>query len=51
MHLFSGPVDVEAYVGETMAAKTLQRTSMSDLEERVAKLEAEVAELKVLLNS
>jgi uncharacterized protein YceH (UPF0502 family) len=51
MHLFSGPVDVEAYAGETMAAKTLQRTSMSDLEERVAKLEAEVAELKVLLNS
>lgn len=51
MHLFSGPIDVEEYAEEVMAEKTTHRTSISDLEERVAKLEADVAELKALINN
>ena len=49
MHLFSGPVDVEAYAlrGQTATAnKSSGRTSVSDLEQRVSDLEAEVAALK-----
>lgn len=49
MHLFSGPIDVEALAEEAVPAKTAQRTSLSDLEERVAKLEAEIAELRASL--
>jgi uncharacterized protein YceH (UPF0502 family) len=49
MHLFSGPVDVEAHAlrGQTATAdKSSGRTSVSDLEQRVSDLEAEVAALK-----
>lgn len=53
-HLFSGPVDVEAQVSEAQAAKTAassQRQGASALEERVARLEADVAELKERLDA
>lgn len=49
MHLFSGPVDVEAHVLQVQTAtagKAAGRTSASDLEQRVSDLEAEVAALK-----
>ena len=49
MHLFSGPIDVEAHVIEAQSAKaagTSERVSASDLAERVGKLEVEVADLK-----
>lgn len=52
MHLFSGPVDVEAYVAEAQTTKSdssSSRTSVHDLEERVERLEGEVARLKALL--
>ncbi len=51
-HLFSGEIDLEAYVaekGEAKAAAGSSRTSMSDLEQRVTDLENELAELKKLL--
>lgn len=51
MHLFSGPIDVEAHAMKATAATTAERDSKSDLEQRVAKLEAEVVELKALLKS
>jgi len=49
MHLFAGDVDVEAYRCEPRSAKsggTAGRVSVSELDERVRQLEAEVAELK-----
>ena len=47
MHLFSGPVDVDAHVEQAQAAKSARpRSSVADLEERVARLEAEVAALR-----
>jgi uncharacterized protein YceH (UPF0502 family) len=49
MHLFSGPVDLEAHASEARAAKpaaSSARVSVAELSERVARLEAEVAELK-----
>ena len=52
MHLFSGPVDIEAYAAEaqeTRSAGSSSRTSVAELEERVERLEAEVARLKALL--
>ncbi len=49
MHLFSGPIDVEAHTLQAAAASTAERSSKSDLEDRVAKLEAEVVELRALL--
>ena len=54
MHLFSGPVDVEAHAVHAQAAKptgSSERANMSELVERVSKLEAEVAELKAQLNT
>lgn len=51
MHLFSGPIDVEAHTMKAAAASTAERTSTSDLEERVARLEAEVVELRALLTT
>ena len=51
MHLFTGPIDVEAHAMKAMAAKTVDRANKSDLEERVARLEAEVVELRALLNT
>lgn len=49
MHLFSGPVDIEAYqsnVKATAATSSQSRTSMTELEQRITDLEADVAELK-----
>lgn len=51
MHLFSGPVDVEAHAIKAMAATTSERVGVSGLEQRIEKLEAEVAELKEQLKS
>lgn len=51
MHLFSGPVDVEAYVKKTATEKSREHAGKSSLEQRVAALEAEVAELKAMLSS
>lgn len=48
MHLFYGPVDVDAYVEEAMASKPAgaPRGNIAELTERVERLEAEVAALK-----
>lgn len=49
MHLFSGPIDIEAHVSQAQAsasAGSTGRVSLSELLERVEKLEAEVAALK-----
>jgi uncharacterized protein YceH (UPF0502 family) len=49
MHLFSGPIDVEAYVSaarEASPATTSSRGNYADLEQRVRRLEDEVAELR-----
>jgi hypothetical protein len=49
MHLFSGPIDIEAHVSQAQAATAAgasERVSVSALAQRVSKLEAEVAELK-----
>jgi hypothetical protein len=51
MHLFSGPIDVEAHAMKAMSATTIERDSKSNLEQRVAKLEAEIIELKALLKT
>ena len=53
MHLFCGPVNVEAHVSQAQsaaAAGSTGRVSSADLLERVEKLEAEVAELKSRLS-
>ena len=52
MHLFSGPVDMEAHATQAQAAKATassERVSVAELTERVIQLEAEVAELKAKL--
>jgi uncharacterized protein YceH (UPF0502 family) len=48
MHLFCGPVGVEAHVAEAGAARAAapRRGGAAELTERVERLEAEVAELK-----
>jgi uncharacterized protein YceH (UPF0502 family) len=49
MHLFCGPVDVEAYadaVQSSKAAASPRRDSVAELADRITRLEAEVAELK-----
>jgi len=48
MHLFSGPVDVEAHCAQASAAKpaATSRGGVAELTERVDRLEAELAELK-----
>lgn len=49
MHLFCGPVDVEAHVAEASAARPAaasQRSGIAELTERVDRLEAELEELK-----
>ena len=49
MHLFSGPIDVEAHVSHAEATResgAAQRVSGSELAERVSRLEEEVFELK-----
>jgi hypothetical protein len=52
MHLFGGPVDVAAHVEQAQVSKTADspaRSSIAELEQRLGDLEAEVAELKRLL--
>lgn len=51
MHLFSGPVDVEAHAVRASAAKSpaSSRGSIAELTERVDRLEAELAALKAQL--
>ncbi len=54
MHLFSGPIDVEAHASQAraaMATGTSERISVSDLAQRVSRLEAEVAELREQLKT
>ena len=54
MHLFSGPVDADAHAAQTRSATAdgmSSRTNLSALADRVAQLEAEVAELRKLLKS
>ena len=49
MHLFSGPVDLEAHASQAKASRpaaSSERVSVAGLAERVSELEAEVAELK-----
>lgn len=53
MHLFCGPVDVDAHVSQaeaSTATSSTGRSSAAELFERVEKLEAEVAELKSRLS-
>lgn len=54
MHLLSGSIDATAHAARTQAATaagTTSRASVSELAERVAHLEVEVAELRELLKS
>lgn len=49
MHLFSGPIDIEAHLSQAQAAASAGstgRVSSSEILERLERLEAEVAELK-----
>jgi len=49
MHLFSGPIDVQAYESAARsesASRAPSRVSVADLADRVSRLEAEVAELR-----
>jgi len=53
MHLFSGPVDIEAHAAETRKVRSSagsSRNEIAELKERVEILEAEVAKLKSLLS-
>ncbi len=53
MHLFSGPVDLEAHASQAQAASkavSSERVSMVELAERVSRLEGEVATLKERLS-
>ena len=52
MHLFSGPIDIDAHAAAAEAARpasSSQKGSVAELEERVERLEQEVAELKAQL--
>lgn len=50
MHLFAGEVDLAEYAEQAeTAARESPRTGMADLEQRVARLEDEVAELRQLI--
>ena len=54
MHLLSGPIDIEAHASQPQAktaGKSSERVSTTELEQRVSKLEAEVAELRELLRT
>ncbi len=49
MHLFSGPIDVDAHASQAqaeMATGTSDRANVSELAQRISRLEAEVAEIK-----
>jgi len=53
MHLFSGPIDVEAHVSQAREQQTHSspaRSNVAELEERVSQLEADVAALKAKLD-
>ena len=52
MHLFGGAIDLEAYANMARSAApavSVERSTVAELAERVAQLEADVAELKKLL--
>jgi uncharacterized protein YceH (UPF0502 family) len=52
MHLFGGPIDLEAYANTARSAApagSVERSTVAELAERVAQLEVEVAELKKML--
>ena len=54
MHLLCGPVDVESHASQPqvqISRKSSERVSPTALEKRVSKLEAEVAELRGLLEA
>jgi uncharacterized protein YceH (UPF0502 family) len=54
MHLFSGEIDVAALASQSQAqaeTRAAARVDTTELAERVSRLEAEVAELKALLNN
>jgi len=54
MHLFSGPIDVEAHASQAkaaMATGSSERVNVSELTQRVSRLEADVAELKAQLKT
>lgn len=54
MHLFAGPIDIDALASAAATAstsETAERVSASDLAQRVAQLENEVAILKEQLNT
>jgi len=54
MHLFSGPIDVEAHASQAqalMATANSEHVSVSELAQRLSRLEAEVAELKEQLKT
>jgi uncharacterized protein YceH (UPF0502 family) len=54
MHLFCGPIDVEAHTSQVLQAqsdRSPERASVSDLTQRVSVLEAEVSELQKALES
>ncbi len=54
MHLFSGPIDVESHADRAqaaMAARSSGRSSVSELEQRISKLEAEVVEIREQLKN
>ena len=54
MHLFSGEIDVDALASEGLAqaeVRSAVRVDTAELAERVSRLEAEVAQLKALLDS
>ena len=49
MHLFSGPIEIEAHASATPSVntdRTSERVSLSDLAHKVSQLEKEVAQLK-----
>lgn len=46
MHLFGGPIDIEAHQSQAKATVSPDRVSVSELAERVRQLESDVAELK-----
>ncbi len=54
MHLFSGPIDIESLAAESAAARAARpagRSSVADLEDRVSRLEEQVALLRAQLGA